>query len=80
MVCTVSIEAILHFESFILVLTYSAPFFGLNQTTVELHYSRTRGQAMDSFAYPTILQCCEILPKLIEFHVASQEIALVLKI
>ena len=40
----------------------------------------TRGQAMDSFAYPTILQCCEILPKLIEFHVASQEIALVLKI
>ena len=45
-----------------------------------LEYINTRGQAMDSFAYPTILQCCEILPKLIEFHVASQEIALVLKI
>ena len=35
---------------------------------------------MDSFAYPTIFQRCEILPKRIKFHVASQEIAVAPKI
>ena len=29
---------------------------------------------MASFAYPTIFQSCEILPKRIKFHEASQEI------
>ena len=31
---------------------------------------------MDSFARQTIFQRCEILPKRIKFHVASQEIAI----
>ena len=35
---------------------------------------------MDSFARPTFFQHCEILPKRIMFHVASQEIALAPKI
>ena len=34
---------------------------------------------MDSFARPTIFQHCEILPKQIRFHVASQEIAFAIK-
>ena len=40
----------------------------------------TRGQAMDSFAYPAIFQLREILPKRIKFHVASQEIEVASKI
>ena len=43
-------------------------------------YNLTRGQAMDSFARPTIFQRCEILPKRIKFHVASQQIAVAPKI
>ena len=35
---------------------------------------------MDSFAYPTIFQRCEILPKRIKFHLASQEKAVASKI
>ena len=31
---------------------------------------------MDSFAYPTIFQCCEILPKRIKFHVEKKQLLL----
>ena len=62
-------EELYHFLGF---LSGNSDYDALYYVIIWHHIKVTRGQAMDSFARPTIFQHCEILPKRIKFHVASQ--------